>query len=70
MAPVIETARRTAAGARRQPIFVGFVCGTDGDPQALARQQARLAEAGVRLAPSNAQAVRVALAIAASAEVR
>ncbi|HYM30996.1 MAG TPA: acyl-CoA synthetase FdrA [Candidatus Cybelea sp.] len=70
MAPVIEAARRTAARAGRQPIFVGFVCGTDNDPQSLARQRARLTEAGMRLAPSNAQAVRLAMAIAAPGEVR
>jgi succinyl-CoA synthetase alpha subunit len=67
MATVIESARQRAAAAGHQPIFVGFVCGTDGDPQPLAQQQARLAEAGVRLAPSNAQAVRLAIAITAHA---
>ena len=45
---------------RPQLAFVGFVCGTDGDPQGLARQEAALREAGVLLADSNAQAVRLA----------
>ena len=45
----------TAAGA--QLALVGSVCGTAGDPQDLARQEAALREAGVLLADSNAQAV-------------
>ena len=45
-------------------LFVGFICGTDGDPQDYARQEATLRSAGIMLADSNAQAVRVAAAIA------
>ena len=59
MLPAIRQAR---AGAR-PPAFVGFVCGTEGDPQGLARQEAALREAGVILAANNAQAARVAAAI-------
>lgn len=42
------------------PVMLGFVCGTDADPQGLARQKAGLAELGVLLADNNAQAVRTA----------
>jgi FdrA protein len=41
------------------------VCGTAGDPQDLPRQEATLRAAGVLLADSNAQAVRLAARIAA-----
>ena len=40
--------------------WIGFVCGTEQDPQGLSRQEAALAEAGMILAASNAQAVRIA----------
>ena len=45
------------------PALVGFVCGTEADPQRLSRQQAALSEAGVLLANSNAEAVRLVAAI-------
>ena len=63
MAPVIKDAKGRAARAGRNLIVVGFVCGTDGDPQGLARQTAGLAESGMILLPSNAQAVRAAARI-------
>lgn len=40
--------------------IIAYVCGTDKDIQDLARQQARLADIGVILARSNAQAARMA----------
>jgi FdrA protein len=63
IAPVILDARKRAAKARRKLVFVGFVCGTAGDPQGFARQEAALRDAGMILAPSNAQAVRLAVRI-------
>lgn len=42
------------------PVILGFVCGTDADPQGQARQKQGLAELGVVLAENNAQAVRTA----------
>jgi succinyl-CoA synthetase alpha subunit len=66
VAPIVAQAI-AAAGRDRAPAFVGFVCGTERDPQNLAQQEARLAEAGVMLAPSNAAAVRLAIQIAAGA---
>ena len=60
LAAAVEAARTIAADDGRDLGFVASVCGTDRDPQDLRRQAARLREAGVALAPSNAQAVRLA----------
>ena len=60
IAPVVEAAIGRAAAAGRQLAVVGFVCGTAADPQNLQRQEARLREAGMLLASSNAEAVRLA----------
>jgi succinyl-CoA synthetase alpha subunit len=65
LAAALAQARALAAAAGRQLAFVASVCGTAGDPQDLARQESALREAGVLLAESNAQAVRLATAIAA-----
>ena len=70
MAGVIEKARAGAARRRRRLSFVGFICGTDGDPQDYARQEAILSAAGMVLAESNAQAVRIAAAIASRTPAR
>lgn len=67
IAPAIETAIAEARTAGRQLAVVGFVCGTAADPQKLERQEARLQEAGMLLAPSNAQAALLAARIAAMA---
>ncbi len=69
MAPVIQAARAQAASDRRAIAFVGFVCGTPGDPQGLERQEKMLRDAGMLLAASNAQAVRMAAAIVSRAPV-
>ncbi|HZO29399.1 MAG TPA: acyl-CoA synthetase FdrA [Chloroflexota bacterium] len=60
IAPAIERATRIAADAGRTLTFVASVCGTEGDPQGLEVQEATLRTAGVLLAPSNAQAARLA----------
>jgi FdrA protein len=65
LAAALQQARAVAAVAGRQLAFVGSVCGTAGDPQDLPCQEAVLRDAGVLLAESNAQAVRLAAAIAA-----
>jgi succinyl-CoA synthetase alpha subunit len=64
MVPAITAARAAAAKAKRRIAFVGAVCGTEADPQGLARQEAALAKAGVILGSSNSEAVRIAAAIA------
>ena len=65
LAATLAQAGATGAAAGRQLAFVGSVCGTAGDPQDLARQEAVLKETGALLVESNAQAGRLAAAIAA-----
>jgi hypothetical protein len=62
--PVIQKAKDLADKAGRHLAIVGFVCGTSADPQNLSKQEAALRDAGVILAESNAQAVRMATTIA------
>jgi FdrA protein len=50
-----------ARGAR--PIVVASVCGTEADPQVHSAQVSKLEAAGVLVAPSNARAAEIALAI-------
>lgn len=69
MVPAIEDARAAAAADGRSVAVVASVCGTEADPQVLSSQEARLAGAGVLLAPSNARAARLAASIAALAAV-
>jgi len=58
--PALLRAREVASGQGRSIFVVGHVCGTDGDPQNLSRQARALSDAGMIVAPSNAQAVRLA----------
>jgi FdrA protein len=59
LAPAIEAAR----AARPELVAVAHVVGTEADPQVASRQEARLAGAGVLLAPTNAAAARLAAAM-------
>lgn len=63
LVPAITQAQKIAAKGKRKLLFIGFVCGTNADPQNLARQEEKLREAGVILTDSNAQAARLAAAI-------
>jgi FdrA protein len=63
MTPVVQKAKALANKAGRHLAVVGFVCGTSLDPQDLSKQEAALRDAGVTLAESNAQAVRLAAAV-------
>lgn len=65
LAPTIAQARATAAADGRYLPVVAHVCGTDLDPQELERQEATLRAAGVLVAPTNAQAARLAALIVA-----
>ena len=58
--PTITTARKAAADASRYLSVVAHVCGTELDPQGLDRQEEALRAAGVLVAPTNAQAARLA----------
>jgi hypothetical protein len=60
LVPAITQARDAAAAAGRYVAFVAHVCGTELDPQDLGRQEATLRAAGVLVAPTNAQAARLA----------
>ena len=66
LVPAIAEATRAAAKSGRGLAIVASVCGTPADPQGLAGQEKRLAEAGVLLAPSNAQAARLAASLVGS----
>jgi len=70
IAPAIREARARAQKHGRHIAFVGFVCGTPRDPQKLARQEALLRDAGVKVAASNAAAVRLAAALVPKAGAR
>ncbi len=63
LAKVIIQARQNAVAQGRYPIFVGFICGTQGDPQHYDQQVKQLRDAGVVLAESNAHATAVVAAI-------
>ncbi len=69
LASAIHATRDDAAREGRRFAVVASVCGTSRDPQDLVAQEARLAEAGVILAPSNAQAAALAARIVAPAAV-
>jgi FdrA protein len=62
MVPVL----REALAKSPDVVIVGFVCGTERDPQGLLSQEMRLREAGVLLADCNASAVRLAASIVKS----
>lgn len=67
LVPALQSARETARRTGRAFVCVGHICGTSGDPQGLERQAAALTSAGMLLADSNAQAVRLARRIAGQA---
>lgn len=66
LAPVVREALAIAATEKRKLIVLGFVCGTDGDPQGLAGQVASLRDAGMLLAPTSTAAARLAARVAAN----
>jgi hypothetical protein len=66
LAPAIVAAKERAASGGRYLAVVAHVCGTEGDPQGLERQERALAAAGAVLAPSNASAARLAALIAST----
>ena len=63
LVPVIEEASEIAQINGRRLVFVGFVCGTEADPQRLSAQEAALSRAGVILEPSNAASVLTAISL-------
>ena len=63
LSKAIRQARERASSGGRSLAVVAYVCGTEADPQQRSRQEALLAEEGVYLASSNAEAARRAGAI-------
>jgi len=70
LAPAVLAARASAGRQGRPLHVIGHVVGTDQDPQGLARQEARLREAGVLVCPSNRLAAELARGIAQGPDVR
>ncbi|MGA8514913.1 MAG: acyl-CoA synthetase FdrA [Burkholderiaceae bacterium] len=60
LAAAIVKAKSIAANANRHLAVVGFVCGTELDPQVLAKQEAKLQAAGMALAGNSANAAWLA----------
>jgi succinyl-CoA synthetase alpha subunit len=56
---VIGEANAAAKNGGRELVFVGFLCGTDKDPQNFAQQAKLLENAGVVIAESNAHAAEI-----------
>jgi FdrA protein len=63
LAPALAEARRAAGNDGRALAVVVSLCGTEGDPQGLARQGDALAAAGAVVHRSNAEAARAAAAL-------
>jgi FdrA protein len=60
LAVAVAQAKRMAAQAGRELAVIGFVCGTELDPQVLAQQEATLRAVGMVLAGSSANAAWLA----------
>jgi FdrA protein len=60
LAKAIAQAKQTAAKGNRQLGIIGFVCGTELDPQVLAKQEQILQMAGMVLAGNSANAAWLA----------
>ena len=56
----VQQAKRAAAKAGRALAVIGFVCGTEDDPQGLSSQEAQLRSAGMVLAGNSANAAWLA----------
>jgi FdrA protein len=63
VADAVRSARHAAGVDGRRIAVIGSICGTDGDPQSLARQRDILESAGVIVCQTNAAAARLALAL-------
>lgn len=61
--PAGEIVAALGSAPKERAAVVASVCGTDGDPQGYSKQVQSLEDAGVIVAPSNAQAARLAVAI-------
>ena len=69
LVPAIRAARAIATRGGRHLILVGFVCGTEEDPQKLSVQSRELREAGVNVVSSSTAAARIAASAVAARSV-
>ena len=60
LAAAVVQAKKMAAKAKRHLAVIGFVCGTELDPQGFAAQEKKLRDAGMVLAPNSASAAWLA----------
>jgi FdrA protein len=60
LAAAVVQAKKIAAKGKRNLAVIGFVCGTDLDPQGFADQEQKLRDAGMVLAPNSASAAWLA----------
>jgi succinyl-CoA synthetase alpha subunit len=60
LAPAVRAARAAAAQDGRELLVLGFLCGTEDDPQRLSSQTATLAASGMVLAPGSTAAAALA----------
>ena len=65
LAPAVRAARAAAAKEGRELLVLGFLCGTEEDPQPLSSQTAQLAESGMILAAGSTAAAALAARAAA-----
>jgi hypothetical protein len=65
LAPAVSEARAAATREGRSLVVIGFVCGTEDDPQRLASQAAKLAEGGMVLASGSTAAAELAARVVA-----
>lgn len=63
MMPAIKEAQEKMKAKGKHLSIIGYVCGTENDPQDLKAQEKALEEAGVIVMPTNAQAARLAARI-------
>jgi succinyl-CoA synthetase alpha subunit len=63
---VIDSAKKKAQAKGRRVVFIGYVCGTDKDPQNRNEIVAALTSAGVFVASSNAEAATWSAAVISS----
>ncbi len=59
--PAGEIARVVSKAQKDRPAVVASVTGTDEDPQGLKSQKDKLSDAGILVAPSNADAANLAM---------
>ncbi len=65
LAPAVRDARAAAAREGRDLVVIGFVCGTEDDPQRFSSQAAALAASGMVVAPNSTAAAAAAARVVA-----